>query len=91
MGYPEYLKDPDATLDFGIDWSDWLASGETISTSVWTVEAGIMEESNSHTDDVATIWLSGGTAGNTYTLTNRITTSGGRTDDRSILIKVEER
>lgn len=33
MTAPVYLKDPDATLPFTIDWSDYLA-GDTIATSV---------------------------------------------------------
>ena len=86
-----YLKDPDAVLDFGFDWSDWLADGETISTSEWTVEAGITKDSDSKTTTVTTIWLSGGSAGTTYNLTNHIVTSGGREDDRSFRVKIIER
>jgi len=43
-----FLKDPDAVLDYGFDWSDWLADGETISTSTWTVETGITKDSDSN-------------------------------------------
>ena len=46
---------------------------------------------DTHTATKATVWLSGGQAGATYTVTNRIVTTGGRTDDRSIAIKVEDR
>jgi hypothetical protein len=37
------------------------------------------------------VWLSGGTVGERYTVTTRITTSAGRTDDRSIEIWVRQR
>ena len=30
-------KDPEAALDYLISWSDWLPSGDTISTSSWSV------------------------------------------------------
>lgn len=40
---------------------------------------------------VTTVWLMGGTSGQVYTVTNRITTNQGRTDDRSLTILVEER
>jgi len=86
-----YLKDPEAVLDYGFDWSDWLADGETISTSTWTVPTGITKDSDSKTDTVTTIWLSGGTAGKSYRVTNHIVTSAGRQDDRSLIIKVMER
>ena len=29
-----FRKDPDAILDYGFDWSEWLASGEIIASSV---------------------------------------------------------
>lgn len=85
-----YVKDPDAVLDYVIDWSDWLDS-DTISTSDWTVETGITEDSDSNTTTTATIWLSGGTVNDRYIVTNRIVTVGGRTDDRSISIYVREK
>lgn len=84
------VKDPNAVTDFQIDWTDWL-NGDTISTSTWTVETGITQDSESETTAITTIWLSGGTAGVTYTVTNRIVTAAGRTDDRSIAVRVVDR
>lgn len=86
-----FRKDPDSVLDYGIDWSDWLASGETISTSTWTVPTGITEDSDLNGDESTLIWLSGGTAGTTYTLANKIVTSDGRTVERTIEIIVGQR
>lgn len=86
----QYDKDPDAILDYAINWETWL-DGDTISASAWSAAADITIDSDSHTDTVATVWLSGGTAGNTYTVTNHITTAGGREDERSIRIRVLER
>lgn len=75
--------------------------GATISSSAWTVPSGITEDSsNTATVDiagityavntVATVWLSGGTAGNEYRLVNEITTSDSRTLQKSITIRVRE-
>lgn len=50
-----------------------------------------MKVSETNTATKATVWLSGGTAGQIYTVTNRITTAAGRTEDRSFAIRVEER
>ena len=92
MAIKRYTKDPASVLDYTIDWgTNWLAAGETISTSAWTVESGITKDSDSNTTTTATVWLSGGTAGTVYTVTNRITTSAGRTAERSLYIKVEDR
>ena len=83
-----FEKDPDAVLDFSVDWTDWLAS-DTIVTGTWTVPSGITEVSHSSTTKISTIFISGGADKQTYALTNRINTSGGRTDERTIYILVK--
>lgn len=93
-----YTKDPNSVLDYKVDWNGaaadggpWLAAGETIASSNFTVPAGITKDSQSNTTTTATVWLSGGTVGNEYAVVNRITTNQGRTDDRTITIRVQER
>jgi hypothetical protein len=86
-----YIKDPDATLDYGFRFGDWLETGETITASTWSVPSGITKESDNFADDQTIIWLSGGTVDETYTLTNSIETSSGRIDDRSLRIKIKNR
>jgi hypothetical protein len=81
-------KDPDEILDYQIRWANRLID-DTIASSTWEVPAGITEEDNSFADYRTYIWLSGGTAGETYTITNRITTAAGRTMDQSVSITVE--
>lgn len=85
-----YTKDPHAVLDYVLDWTKWL-SGDTIATSEWTVPAGLTLNSHSNTTKRTTAWISGGSASQSYTVTNRITTAGGRTEDRSFIISVAER
>ena len=85
-----FLKDQNAILDYRIDWSLWL-DGDTISTSTWTLESGITKATDTFTDTITTIWLSGGTLGTTYTVSNRITTANGRTEDRTIEVSVVDR
>jgi hypothetical protein len=89
MTMPIYTKDPGATKDYSFDWSDWLQTGETISTSSWSVTSGITQVSESETTTTTTIWLSGGAAGQRYLCTNTITSSGGRTEKKSIVIDIE--
>ena len=97
-----YIKDPSAVLDYKFDWkalangngsSNWLGSTETIATHVVTVDSGITKDSDAITDTntSVTVWLSGGTAGQSYKITCRIVTSKGRTDERTIVIKVIDR
>lgn len=75
-------KDPNAVLDYSVDWSRWL-NGDTIATGVWMVPAGLTKVTDANTTTKTTAWLSGGTADQSYTVTNRITTTGGRTEDSS--------
>lgn len=86
--------DPDAKLDYSVDWSDWLAAGETIVSAAWTVPDGLTQGdpyAASATGTVATVWISGGTAGTEYVITCHVVTSAGREDDRSITLSCEER
>jgi len=98
----EYTKDADAVLDWKFDWktaangngfTDWLAAGETIASHVITVAAGLTVDSSalSDTSTSVTVWLSGGTALQSYTVACRIVTTAGRTDERTITINVVER
>lgn len=87
-----WTKDPQAVLDWAFDWSNWLASGETITgTPVVTVDPGLTKDSQSNTGTVVTVWLSGGTLGITYKVACRITTNQGRTDERTIGIRLTDR
>ncbi len=87
-----YIKDPDAVLDYSVDWTLWLA-GDQIATSEWILEPETDLEAavDTKTASKATVWLRGGVAGTTYLATNRIVTVGGRTDDRTISIRVQDR
>ena len=93
------LKDPSAVLDYVFDWTEWLATGETIAVDsetgekliTITADTGITVDSWTEDDGKVTVWLSGGTAGINYKVACKITTSAGRTDERTIWIKVVER
>ena len=84
-------KDPDAVLDYTLDWATWLDTDTLTGTPTWTVQSGLTKDSQSNTSTAATAWLSGGVAGMNYMVSCRITTAAGRTDERSIRIKCVER
>jgi hypothetical protein len=84
-----YNKSPAAALDYVEDYLTYLGA-DTISTSTWTGTGGITKNSDSKTSTTTTVWFSGGTAGQNYLWTNRIITAAGRTDERSIIIRVEQ-
>jgi hypothetical protein len=94
-------KDSNARLDYKFDWAaktngsgddDWLKDGDTISTFTVTADDGITVDdatlTNANTS--VTVWLTGGTVGESYDVTNHIVTAAGREDDRTIRIYVRE-
>ena len=93
------LKDPSAVLDYVFDWTGWLATVETIAVDsetgekliTITADTGITVDSSTESDGKVTVWLSGGTAGINYKVACLITTTEGRTDERTIWIKVVDR
>lgn len=84
-------KAPGATLTYGIDWTAWLAAGDTLSAVSWTVPAGLTSVLESNTAYVASIKLSGGTQGKSYDVKCQITTTGGLIDERTLKFTIEQR
>lgn len=89
--FKTYIKDPSSTLDYGVDWSNWLATGEEITSSQWIIPTGLTLVSESNSTTAASVFIRGGVADRTYVITNRIETNQSRIDDRSMMIKCEER
>ena len=81
-------------LDYSVDWSGELAEGELIVTSTWSLldSDGVAPElviANETISDLTTIiWLSAGVAKRKYNLRNTILSSGGRTYQQTIWLRV---
>lgn len=109
------VKDPNDTLDYRFDFapltnsrpdavSDWLASGETISSITSLTVASTLISGDTFeieasspaapaitdTSTSVTFWCSGGVAGRRYTITCRITTSAGRIVEKSGIIVCDD-
>lgn len=84
-------KDPNEKLDYTLNWTAALIDSDTIQESLWTVPSGLVSSSESHDDTKCVIWLSGGTEGEKYTISNKITTAAGRIMERSATLKVKSR
>ena len=78
---------PSDVLDYKFDWTSELGN-DTISSSEWSVDAGMTIDSDTHNDSIATVWLSGGVSGSVYKAVNKITTANARTISRSLAIRV---
>lgn len=97
----EKLKHPNAVKDYKFDFaaftngtgaSDWLQSGETITSYSISVPDGLNLDVSglANSDTAVVIWLSGGTSGFRYDVSCQITTSAGRTEQVTFVLKVDE-
>ena len=80
-------KDPDEVLDYVINWAARLEE-DTISSSVWTVPAGLTKTDEAFDGTTTTVWLAAGVLAANYEVHNRIVTSAGRTMDKTVKIKI---
>lgn len=91
-GRPTVIKDPNAVLDYTVDFAAWLLpTADTISSATVTGSGVTIDSSSVVGGTAVTMWVSGGTASSTGSATVRITTAAGRVDDRTIYFKVKER
>lgn len=87
---PYIEKDPAAELDYAVDWSAWLGEDQ-LSAVTWSVPAGLTKTSETIAGGLAVVWLKGGAAGQTYTVSCAVETGYGRKDERSFRVVVVER
>lgn len=89
------LKDPDAVLDYLVDWGAEYLGSDGLLTSEWSVspeeEGGVAIVSTEFDGRNATVKAAGGVAGRIYRLVNQVQTESGRTDRRSVTLRVEKR
>lgn len=84
-------KDPDSTTLYGLDYELWLQEGEQVSLSVWFVHPDLTIVDSDNDTASTSILISGGKRKRTYRITNRITTTSGRIEDRSFKIVVRDK
>ena len=98
-----YVFDPDAHLDFGQNWTEWLHTGETILTVTATVTGPITIDGSpavvpagTYGDQVVEAgttvqaWIDASTLGYS-SITFHITTNQGRVDNRTLQVHIKER
>lgn len=89
-------KDPAAQLTYVLNWADWMPQGDSLSSTTFAVStitgaSNVTIVSSGVQGNTAYVQLSGGSAGNTYVVTNTIVTTNGATDARRFKLKVTNR
>ncbi len=89
------LKDPGARTAHGVDWGAAYLGTRAITASSWSVapeeEGGIAILSQSQDFTTTSVVIEGGRPGHVYRLTNRVTMTDGTSDERALVLRVEER
>lgn len=86
-------KAPADVLDYDVDYTNWIATGDSITTAVATAdkpEEIEVESVQVSSEAIVKVWLSGGTAGETYEITVTASTDAGRVKEESFKIRVKE-
>ena len=84
-----FIQCPGSRLDYTVNWTDWLEEGDELTASTWSSSPQITFESATFTGVQATAFITGGTAGVTYTVTNSITTTAGRDHCQKFTLVIE--
>ena len=84
-------KDAAATLDFGLDWSARLVEADVIEGSTFELPRGLVAVRASHAAKVTAVWISGGSAGESYEVFNRVKTSRGLEIEQAVKLKIKSK
>lgn len=84
-------KDPESVMDYFVDYSTFLESGDSISTQTTVADTGLTVDSSviQSGDKVIKMVLSGGTVGTAYTVKVTANTDDGLTFVHRFRIKCE--
>jgi hypothetical protein len=85
-----FYKQPSEVLDYDIDFTEWMTPGDSIATATATSDAGITLGATTIIGYVVKQWVSGGTDGNSYKVTVKVTTNGGRVKEADFRVRVRE-
>ena len=85
------VKDPDSTLDYYVQWGNWLSENDDLEESEWIVPGALTIVAEAYTTREAVVWVSGGEVGQQHSMVNRIVTDDGRVDDRTIVLIIEDK
>lgn len=90
-----YIKQPSDRLDYDIDYTEWLTSGDTVISA--TVVIDITETSGLTIDTpiisggvIVKLWVNDGVNGRTYKATVTATTDQGRIKQDEVRFKVKD-
>lgn len=85
-----FTKQSTELLDYKLDFSEWLAGGDTISSTDETIPDGLTLDKKVTDSTMVTLFIKGGTDGETYKVTSKVTTTSGLIKEVDFQIKVKD-
>jgi hypothetical protein len=93
-----FAKQPAEVKDYDVDYAPWLdPMTDTILSSTQTVvctttpgDTALVINSVALAPKTLKLWIAGGTDGEKYKITIRVTTAGGRVDESELLFTVKD-
>ena len=85
-------KSPTSVEQHTFDWAAEMAlssPADTIATSTWTADNGLIIDSDAKTNTTTTVVRSGGRLGAYCNLRNHIVTAAGREYDRTMVVEIK--
>lgn len=90
----KFSKQPSEDLDYDIYFDEWMPAGDHIASVAVTADVGVTTHDTTFDPSahVVKVWVSGGTSGQTYKVTVKVTTasSPARVKEQDFKVKVKE-
>lgn len=87
----QFTKQPIEVLDYDVDYSNWLSTGDSIQSATASISPPGLTLSNVQVNgSIAKIWLSGGANDTLYKVTVNLTTTGGRISQEEFYVFVKD-
>lgn len=87
-----FVKDPGSSVAHAVDWDAGYLAGRSLAQSQWSViPVGLTLTGAQLVGGRTSILLGGGAVGTLYRVTNRVTLSDGSSDERTLVVRVEDR
>lgn len=85
---PEYRKTTTEIVDIVMNWTNALDTGDSISSSAWTVPSGITGSNQASSAFTTSIRLTSGTTARIYALTNTVTLVSGQKYQSPLTVQI---
>lgn len=89
-------KQPADQLDYDVDFEKWIPEDDTVTSAIAVASTidddatPLVVDSVQLSGTIVKVWLSGGTDGQSYTVTVTASTAGGRIKEEEFKIRVRD-